>query len=189
MPEELDEILRRVAAGELSPQDAEPLVAAATGASPGTDTRADAMPPMPPTPPAPPSAPHPPTPPAPDGAPPSEGRSFGRGFARGFGRGFSLGFGDDPGSGGSADPAASSSTTPSGGGRASRTVRLQVMESGRAVVNLRIPMSWASLAGSVVPGLSGGQAERLREAIRSGEVGPILEVRDDDGDGVIISTE
>jgi hypothetical protein len=40
-----------------------------------------------------------------------------------------------------------------------------------------------------VPGLSGSQSERIREALRSGEVGPILEVVDERGDGVIISTE
>jgi hypothetical protein len=50
-------------------------------------------------------------------------------------------------------------------------------------------MSWAALAGSVVPGLSNENADRLREAIRSGTVGRILEVLDEDGDGVIISTE
>lgn len=63
------------------------------------------------------------------------------------------------------------------------------MEGGRAVVNLRIPMSLAGLAGSVLPGLSNDHAERLRDAIRSGTVGRILEVQDEDGDGVIISTE
>jgi hypothetical protein len=49
-------------------------------------------------------------------------------------------------------------------------------------------MSWASLA-NVVPGLSRLQSDRIRDAIRSGSVGPILEVQDEDGDGVIISTE
>ncbi len=69
-----------------------------------------------------------------------------------------------------------------------RTVRLEVLENGRTVTTLRIPMSWASLA-NVVPGLSRLQADRIRDAIRSGSVGPILEVQDEDGDGVIISTE
>jgi hypothetical protein len=117
MPDELESILRRVASGELTPEQAEPLVAAVAGSSPRT-------------------APPPPAAPA-----------------------------------------------------AQRSVRLQVLEDGRAVVNLRIPMSLASLAGNVVPGLSGPQAERIREAIRSGIVGTILDVRDEDGDGVIISTE
>jgi hypothetical protein len=141
--DELETILRRVADGELTAEEAEPLVAAATrttgaDASHGERPRSD--------------------------SPSSAGRGPGAGTP--------------PSAGGAP-----------GGGAPRRTVRLQVLERGRAVVNLRIPMSWASLAGSVVPGLSGGQADRLREAIRSGEVGPILEVRDDDGDGVIISTE
>src|SRR3954469_2511031 len=73
--------------------------------------------------------------------------------------------------------------------RTRRVVRLQVTEGGRSVVNLQVPMSLAALAGSVLPGLSNENADRLREAIRSGTVGRILEVQDDDGDGVIISTE
>src|SRR5262245_10844119 len=73
--------------------------------------------------------------------------------------------------------------------RSRRVVRLQVTEGGRSVVNLQVPMSLAALAGSVLPGLSNENADRLREAIRSGTVGRILEVQDEDGDGVIISTE
>jgi len=57
------------------------------------------------------------------------------------------------------------------------------------MVDLRIPIGLAGLAGAVVPGLSGPQAERIREALRSGRVGPVLEVMDERGDGVIISTE
>ena len=70
-----------------------------------------------------------------------------------------------------------------------RAVRLQVTERGRAVVDLRIPMNLASLAGSVVPGLASAHVERIRDAIRAGEVGPILEIQDEEGDGVVISTE
>jgi hypothetical protein len=69
-----------------------------------------------------------------------------------------------------------------------RAVRVQVTERGRNVVDLRVPMSWASLA-SVVPGLSGPQAQRIREALRNGVVGRIVEIQGDDGDGVVISTE
>lgn len=151
MLEDLDAILARVAAGELSPQDAEPLVAVAIGrgeetvrsgeetprrgdetVSPGAGSPQQHTPPPPPLPPP----------------PPFETIA-----------------------------------------RPQRTVRLQVTERGRSVVNLRIPVGLAGLAGSVVPGLSGPQSERIREALRSGEVGPILEVVDEDGDGVIISTE
>ncbi len=126
MPEELDAILRRVASGELTPDEAEPLVEAATGR---TGRHAQ------------------------DAA---------------------------------AAPATTDPVQPEG--QARRTVRLEVLENGRTVTTLRIPMSWASLA-NVVPGLSSVHADRIREAIRSGSVGPILEVQDEDGDGVIISTE
>jgi hypothetical protein len=141
MPEELDSILRRVASGELTPQEAEPLVEAATGKS-GKSVR-DADP----------------------AAAEKPEKAFG----------WSGGpFAD-------AEPARPD-------GKARRTVRLEVLENGRTVTTLRIPMSWASLA-NVVPGLSRLQSDRIREAIRSGSVGPILEVQDEDGDGVIISTE
>jgi hypothetical protein len=73
--------------------------------------------------------------------------------------------------------------------RTRRVVRLQVTEGGRSVVNLQVPMSLAALAGSVLPGLSNENADRLRDAIRAGTIGRILEVQDEDGDGVIISTE
>ena len=39
-----------------------------------------------------------------------------------------------------------------------------------------------------VPGLSNDQVDRVREAMRSGFRGPVLDV-DDDGDGVRISIE
>ena len=57
------------------------------------------------------------------------------------------------------------------------------------MVDLRIPIGLAGLAGAVVPGLSGPQAERIRDALRTGRVGPVLEVVDEHGDGVVISTE
>ena len=55
-------------------------------------------------------------------------------------------------------------------------------------MNLRVPMSWTGLT-SLVPGLSGSQAARVSEALRAGERGRILDIRDADGGGVIISTE
>ena len=141
MAEDLDAILRRVASGELTPEEAEPLVNAATAVDGkrAVDTEA--------------------------GRAAGSDRTIGR-----------------PGE----PPAATASTQSTG--PVQRTVRLEVLENGRTVTTLRIPMSWASLA-NVVPGLSHLQADRIRDAIRSGSVGPILEVQDEDGDGVIISTE
>jgi hypothetical protein len=50
-------------------------------------------------------------------------------------------------------------------------------------------MSLASLAGSVIPGLSEAQVGRLQQALRDGEIGTIVDVRDDQGSGVLIATE
>jgi len=120
MTEDLDAILARVAAGEMTAEEAEPLVAAAV--EPAETDRG-----------------------------PSAGAT--------------------------------------GPARPQRTVRLQVTERGRAMVDLRIPMGMAGLAGALVPGLSGSQSDRIRDALRSGRVGPVLEVLDEHGDGVVISTE
>lgn len=127
MDDTLEAILRQVASGELSPEVAEPIVAALTeppAAGPGS-TRA-----------------------VPGGAPPSADVSGSQG----------------------------------------RAVRVQVQEAGRTVVNLRIPMSWAGLA-SLVPGLSSAQVQRVSEALRTGERGPIVDILEADGDRVVISTE
>ncbi|MEA2622878.1 MAG: hypothetical protein QOH61_1788 [Chloroflexota bacterium] len=158
MPDDLEAILGRVASGELSPEDAEPLIAAASAGGAGSPAEGSgpAAPHRWPVPPAFPRPPARPAPPIPPGAP-----------------AFELGADD-------------ATATPD---RPQRIVRLQVLEGGKPVVNLRIPMSLAGLAGTVLPGISGEHADRLREAIRSGSVGRILEVQDEDGDGVIISTE
>jgi hypothetical protein len=79
--------------------------------------------------------------------------------------------------------------TRSGAGPAAgRAVRVKVQEGGRTVVNLRIPMSWAGLS-SLVPGLSNAQVQRVSDALRNGERGPIVDIQDANGDGVVISTE
>ena len=70
-----------------------------------------------------------------------------------------------------------------------RQVRIRVSERGRQVVNLRIPLALADVATRMVPGLSNEQGERIRSAVSRGLVGPILDVEDEDGDGVLISVE
>jgi hypothetical protein len=70
-----------------------------------------------------------------------------------------------------------------------RRLRIQVKERGRQTVNLRIPIGFVESAIGFVPGLGGDQADRIREAVRAGEVGPIIDVEDPDGDGVLISVE
>ncbi|PZR64431.1 MAG: hypothetical protein DLM71_02515 [Chloroflexi bacterium] len=70
-----------------------------------------------------------------------------------------------------------------------RQVRIRVSERGRQVVNLRIPLAFADMAARMVPGLSTEQSDRIRQAVSGGLIGPILDVEDEDGDGVLISVE
>ena len=56
-------------------------------------------------------------------------------------------------------------------------------------MNLRIPIGFVDTALSFVPGIGGDQSERIRQAVSSGVIGPIIDVEDPDGDGVLISVE
>lgn len=103
---------------------------------------------------------------------------FGPGFAPGAS--FSPGPGFEPGPAGEPGP---------GDGRAARYARIEVRESGRRVVDLRIPISLGRFALSRVPGLSREQIAEVEQAVTSGAHGPILDVQDVDGDGVRIVLE
>jgi hypothetical protein len=81
-----------------------------------------------------------------------------------------------------ADDAAPSST----GG--ARSIRLEITEGGRRIVNLRVPVSLGRMALDRVPGLSGDNANLIRQALADGRSGPVL-VIDDEGDGVRIVLE
>jgi hypothetical protein len=70
-----------------------------------------------------------------------------------------------------------------------RQLRIRVTERGRQVVNLRIPLGFADTALGMVPGLSDEQGNRIRAAIAGRTMGTILDVEDEDGDGVVISME
>lgn len=76
----------------------------------------------------------------------------------------------------------------SGDGSVGRALRVEIRERGRAVVNLRVPLSLGRAAINRVPGISEATSDRIREAIAAGIKGPILDV-DDEGDGVRISIE
>ena len=76
-----------------------------------------------------------------------------------------------------------------GSGSGTRSLHLTVTDGGRPSVDLRVPLSLAGVAASMVPGLSAGYAEQIREAVRAGRAGSILEVIDDDGDGVRIALD
>lgn len=74
-------------------------------------------------------------------------------------------------------------------GRGGRQLRVRVTERGRQVVNLRIPIGFVETALQFVPGLGGDQTRRIRDAVQAGAIGPILDVEEEDGSGVLISVE
>ena len=94
---------------------------------------------------------------------------------------------------------AGSGSTPPGGfgpnpppgsppGDGPRSLRIEVTDGGRRVVNVRLPIAVGKLALDRIPGLPADQVTRVREALRTGYRGAILEV-DDEGDGVRIVLE
>lgn len=70
-----------------------------------------------------------------------------------------------------------------------RTVRVEVTDGGRSVVNLRLPASIGELALLRIPGLSEDDTARIKEALRVGLVGDLVRVMDDEGSGVRITVE
>ena len=92
------------------------------------------------------------------------------------------GFGSNPPPGGGAGADADAAS------RGATPLRIEVRDAGRSVVNLRLPIAVGRFALDRVPGLSGDQVTRVREALSSGLRGPVLEV-DDEGDGVRIVLE
>ena len=72
--------------------------------------------------------------------------------------------------------------------RPATSLRIQVLDTGRPVVNLRVPLSLGRAALERVPGLSDATSDRIREAIEAGITGSILDI-DEGNDGVRISIE
>ena len=68
-------------------------------------------------------------------------------------------------------------------------LRIEVREDDRQVVNLRLPLALGRFAMDRVPGLTGEHASRIREALRHGVRGPIVEVDEGNGSGVRIVLE
>ncbi len=101
-----------------------------------------------------------------------------------------------PASGAAMGPGAGTSSTRSGTTdppRATATgapsqIRVQVRENGRIVVDLKVPGVLAGLAGSL-PGIPTGYADRVREALRTGLRGPIVDIRDEDDSGLTITID
>jgi len=74
-------------------------------------------------------------------------------------------------------------------GRAPTSIRIEVKENGRQVVNLRIPVSLGRFAVDRIPGLSESAADLVRSALAAGRHGNLLVVDEEDGDGVRIALE
>ncbi len=70
-----------------------------------------------------------------------------------------------------------------------RFARIEVRDGGKRVVDLRIPISLGRFALGRVPGLSAQHVADVERAVASGDRGPILDVQDEDGDGVRIVLE
>lgn len=72
--------------------------------------------------------------------------------------------------------------------RSATSIRIEITESGRKVVNLRVPVSLGRMALDRIPGLSGTNADMVRQALADGRSGTLLDI-DDDGSGVRIALD
>ena len=68
-------------------------------------------------------------------------------------------------------------------------LRIEVTDGGHHVVNLRVPINIAGWASAFLPGLSEQDSDRIRGAAASGARGTILDITDDDGSRVLITSE
>ena len=165
MPDELETILRLVADGRLTPEEAAPIIDALTRASGGRGPGGHA-----------------------DEADPFHD-GFDDGLERRLHRTVEKANRHAARASARADAIADRLTRDMGNVRA-RHLKIRVTERGRQVVNLRIPIAFVDAALGFVPGLGGDQADRIRDAVRAGTVGPIIDVEDADGEGgVLISVE
>jgi len=93
--------------------------------------------------------------------------------------------GDDrSGSAGDAEPTAERA----GERGTASSIRIEITEGGRKILNLRVPVSLGRMALDRVPGLSGANADLVRRALADGRSGTLLHI-DEDGDGVRIALE
>jgi hypothetical protein len=75
-----------------------------------------------------------------------------------------------------------------GSGEAATSLRIEVTEHGRKIVNLRIPVSLGRMALDRIPGLTGSNVDLVRQALAEGRTGTLLTI-DDEEDGVRIALE
>lgn len=71
----------------------------------------------------------------------------------------------------------------------SRRIRIQVNERGKRVVDVRVPLAFAAVAARMVPGIPDNYAALIEQAAESNTIGTIVDAEDENGDGVVISTE
>ncbi len=96
----------------------------------------------------------------------------------------------EAGSGGATGPSSTAADRAAGpGGSGGRSIRIEVTDGGRSVVNLRLPASIGELALLRIPGLGEEDVVRIREALRVGLVGDLVRAVDDSGNGVRITVE
>jgi len=150
MRDPLDDVLRLVAEGRLSPEEAAPIVDALASARQAADQARAA-----------------------GGA----ARAAARAAADAARIGFDERRQDSPRPGDPSSPPGSP-----------RRLRVQVRDGGRTVVDLKLPGILAELAGAV-PGIPAAYAEQVREALRTGLRGSIVDVTDEDGSGVTITID
>lgn len=89
----------------------------------------------------------------------------------------------EPADGGAAATAAQAEA------KKSTHLRIEVTDGGKQVVNLRVPINIAGWASNFLPGLSDQDSDRIRGAVASGTRGTILDVTDNDGSRVLITSE
>ena len=99
----------------------------------------------------------------------------------------------EPGMAGAPAPGTRAGSADAGPGRGPAAgppsrIRVQVRENGRVVVDLQVPGVLAGLASSL-PGIPSGYADRVREALRTGLRGPIVDIRDEDDSGLTITID
>jgi hypothetical protein len=90
------------------------------------------------------------------------------------------------GDGGSQGASPAGRSKASSDGNPARAIRIEIRESGRQVVNLRVPLALGRSALDRIPGLSESLTDRVREAIASGIKGSIVDVEEDGGVRIIL---
>lgn len=68
-------------------------------------------------------------------------------------------------------------------------VRIQVSERGRRVVDVRVPLAFATFAAQAVPGIPDRYGDLIRQAVENSATGTIVDTEDEGGDRVLITLE